>query len=84
MLFLSTRSIPHQSTLDVFNSFISEKGPLPFVCQVVDLSKHPEKGQQYNIHTLPTLILGDKRYTGKLTADTLAAFLKQCSQGDTT
>ncbi|MFA6604352.1 MAG: circadian clock KaiB family protein [Patescibacteria group bacterium] len=49
--------------------------------EIIDIAEHPELAEQYNIEALPTLIIGDKRFVGQPTSETLAICLHQPPQG---
>lgn len=48
--------------------------------EIIDIAEHPELAEQYNIEALPTLIVGDKRFVGQPTAETLAVCIRQTPQ----
>lgn len=43
--------------------------------RVIDVADHPDLAEKYNIEALPTVIIGNRRFIGVPTAESLAAFL---------
>jgi len=48
--------------------------------EVVDIAEHPELAEEYNIEALPTLIVGQKRFVGNPTPETLASCLSEAAK----
>ena len=45
------------------------------VLEVIDIAENPEMAERYNIESLPTLCVGEKRFSGELTPEALASYL---------
>ena len=70
LLFVSNNSIYYQSSLDEFKLILSKLEEIqPFKSEVIDVLKNPEKADEYKIDAIPTLIIGNKRFIGKPSAE---------------
>jgi len=48
--------------------------------EIIDVSKNPEKAEEHKIDALPTLLIGDKRFVGRISADEVKNILNNSQQ----
>ena len=70
LLFISKGSVYFSTDIKSFKKIITvlgKNGALDI--DVIDIAKNPEMAEKYRIEALPTLIIGDKKYIGKPSAE---------------
>lgn len=72
ILFISRESAVYDFTRhEVEVACANLKPDVRVELEVVDIAERPETAEEYNIEALPTLIVGNKRYVGAPTPETL-------------
>jgi len=77
ILFISKSSIYFQVTMEEFQKVLKELEAIqPFTSDIIDVSEHPEKAEEYKIDALPTLIIGDQRFIGQPKAEDIIKLIR--------
>lgn len=56
LLFISNQNLPNPETLQTIHQILEEGLNLPYTLKIVDINKHPEQAEQFNISATPTLV----------------------------
>jgi protein-disulfide isomerase len=66
LLFISKSSLYFQVTLEEFTKLMGALEKIqPFTQEIIDVTEHPEKAEEYKVDALPTIIIGNKRFIGQ-------------------
>ncbi|MDN3504475.1 MAG: circadian clock KaiB family protein [Rhabdochlamydiaceae bacterium] len=77
LLFVSKDSLYFKVSIEAFRKLQENLINLDsFSFDIIDISKQPEKAEEYKINALPTLIVGTKQFIGKLDINTIIPYIQ--------
>jgi protein-disulfide isomerase len=83
LLFISKSSIYFQTTMEEFQKLLKTLEEMqPFTSEIIDVNENPEKAEEYKIDALPTMIIGDKRFIGKPSAEKIMEVISNDKKND--